>query len=111
MEFPRARVQSETEKSNRISLRDSGVYDLVELDQPTKGSGRENSERTKPEECGVMKAKGRRRDFRKKVFCRVKTKIASADFSNPEVIGYCGEGDVWNVGHTPDEDGWKNGGD
>lgn len=58
-----------------------------------------------------MKVKGRRKDFRKKVFCRVKIKIAFADFSNLEVIGYCGEGDVWNVGYILDEDGWKNGGD
>ena len=61
------------------SMRDFLVYGLVELDQPAKNNERERSERTKPEECGIMKAKGRSA-FRKKVFG--KTERVSVDSSN-----------------------------
>lgn len=48
----------------------------------------EYSEATNPEECGVMKAKGRRRASGKKVFSKAKTERVSIDFSNPGITSY-----------------------
>lgn len=59
----------------------------------------EYSEATNPEECGVMKATGRRASG-KKVFSKAKTERVSIDFSNLGVTSFVKATDMECGTHT-----------